>query len=139
MEDIMRELEAAFDEVKDKDTVYEGLPDGEYLAEIEDIIVGESKMGKPMVTILFEVSHGKYKGSKHRKFLLLSGNDEKQLRSNLHRYATEIKKLGISTSDGLTATFAQLPDACGMTAKLTISTTLSKNGKTYTNTSFEIV
>lgn len=136
---VLKELNDVFDDIKDKDNLYERLADGEYLATIADIVVGESKSEKPMVTMVFEVTHGKFTGRQHRKFLMLSGKDEAQLKQNLHRYATEVKKLGVDTGKGLNATFEQLQDKIGTEVKLTISTTINKNGTEWFNTSFNLV
>lgn len=136
---ILDELNDVFDEIKDKDTMYERLPDGEYLATIADIIVGESKTEKPMVTFVFEVTHGPLEGKQHRKFLLLSGKDESQLKQNLHRYATEVKKLGVDVSKGLSATFDQLQDKVGTEVKLELKTTKNKNGTEWFNASFSVL
>lgn len=140
MQDFMKELQDVFEDVKDKDTMFENLNDGEYMANILEVIVGESKRGKPMVTMIFEVTYGADKGRQHRKFMLLSGKDERQLKSNLHRYATEIKKLGIDTSKGLESTFEQLDKIADVPVKMTITTTVNKNnGSEWTNTSFELI
>lgn len=140
MEDsILKELNDVFEDIKDKDTLYERLADGEYLAVIEDVIVGESKTGKPMVTIVFEVTNGPKEGKQHRKFLMLSGKDESQLKQNLHRFATEMKKLGVDTSKGLQYTLEQVVTKIGLEVKLTIETTVNKSGSEWFNTSFEIL
>lgn len=140
MNDLIHELEGIFNEVKDQEMVFENLKDGDYLAVVEDVIVGESKMEKPMVTFVFAITHGDSAGRTHRKFLLLSGKDESQLRQNLNRYATEVKKYGIDTSKGLQNTFDQLHTVRGREVKLTISTTVSKNtGTKFTNTSVELL
>lgn len=136
---LLSELDDVFNDIKDKDTMYERLPDGEYLAKIEDIIVGESKTEKPMVTIVFEVTHGPLEGKQHRKFLLLSGKDESQLKQNLHRYATEVKKLGVDVSKGLSATFEQLEEKIGTEVKLELKTTKNKNGTEWFNASFSVL
>jgi len=135
----MDELNDVFEEVKDKDSTYDRLEDGEYLGILSDIIVGESKAGKPMLTMVFEVTHGPREGRQHRKFFMLSGNDEKQLKQNLQRYATEIRKIGIDTSKGLNSTFDQLMLKIDDEFKFTIKTTLNKNGTEWVNTSFEAV
>ena len=139
MDDIIRELEDIFGEVEKKDTMFENLPNGEYLAEISEIKVGESKMGKPMVTFVFKVTYGEHEGRTHRKFMLLSGKDEKQLRANLHRYAQEAKRLGVDTSKGLDYTLEKIQEISEVAVKLKISTTLSKSGDEWTNTTFELV
>lgn len=137
--DLMNELNDIFEEVKDKDAEYDRLEDGEYLGVLSDVIVGESKAGKPMLTMVFEVTHGPKEGRQHRKFFMLSGNDEKQLKQNLQRYATEIRKIGIDTSKGLNSTFDQLMLKIDDEFKFTIKTTLNKNGSEWVNTSFELV
>ena len=139
MEDIMQDLENIFNEVKDQEGVYTRIPDGEYLANINDIVVGESKTGKPMVTIVFEITNGEYTGQQHRKFLMLTGKDEQQTRQNLNRFATEVKKLGVDTSKGFNNTIEQLPDYVNRECKIKIETTVSRQGNEYTNTSFELV
>ena len=139
MDDVMKDLEAIFDEVKDQEGVYTRIPDGEYLATISDIVVGESKTQKPMVTITFEISEGEHKGEQHRKFLMLTGKDEMQTRQNLNRFATEIKKLNVDTSKGFNASIEELETKIGTECKITITTTVSKQGKEFVNTSFEVL
>ena len=136
---LMDELNDVFEEIKDKETSFERLPDGEYLGVIEDVMIGESKAGKPMVTMVFSVTHGKYEGRQHRKFFMLTGNDEAQLKSNLMRFATEIRKLGVDTSKGLTAAFDELMMKVDDEIKFTIKTTINKNGTECVNTSIEVV
>jgi len=66
--DLMDELDGIFNEVKDKENVFEGIPDGEYLAIIDEIKSGESKAGDPMVTMIFEITESSNKdfiGRKH--------------------------------------------------------------------------
>lgn len=139
MNDVMKDLETIFDEVKDQEGVYSRIPDGEYLAKLEDIVVGESKSGSPMVTMLFEILSGEYEGQQHRKFMMLTGKDEQRTRQNLNRFATEIKKLGVDTSKGFNAAIEQLPDYTGIECKLIISTSVSKQGNEFVNTSFEVL
>lgn len=136
---LLNELNEVFDEIKDKDGVYDRLPDGDYLAKIADITVGQSKNDKPMVTFVFEVTNGPKEGTQHRKFLMLTGKDESNLKQNLHRYATEVRKLGISTDAGLASTFDQLEEKIGLEVKMTITTTVNKNGTEWFNTSFEVL
>lgn len=137
--DLMNELNDIFEEVKDTDASYERIEDGEYLAVLSDVIVGESKAGKPMLTLVFEITTGPREGRQHRKFFMLSGTDEKQLKQNLQRYATEVRKIGIDTSKGLNSTFDQLMLRVDDEFKLTIKSTLNKNGSEWVNTSFEAV
>ena len=139
MEDIMKDLENIFDEVKDQDGVYSKIPDGEYLANLSDIVVGESKNGKPMLTMIFEITNGDYTGKEHRKFLMLTGKDEQQTRQNLNRFATEVKKLGVDTSKGFNNVIEQLPNFVNKECKIKIETTVSKQGNEFTNTSFELI
>ena len=139
MNDIMKDLEDIFNEVKDKEGVYDRIPDGEYLANLADIVVGESKTGKPMVTFVFEITNGEYEGKQHRKFLMLCGKDEQQTKQNLNRFATEIKKLGVDTTKGFNAALDQLPNFIDTECKITITTTVSKQGNEFVNTSFEVV
>lgn len=139
MEDVMKDLEGIFEEVKDQEGVYSRIPDGEYLANLSDITVGESKTGKPMVTMIFEIRQGEYEGQQHRKFLMLTGKDEQQTRQNLNRFATEIKKLGVDTSKGFNAAIEELPDHTDVECKIKVETTVSKQGKEFVNTSFEVL
>lgn len=136
---LMKDLEGIFNEVKDQEGVYSRLPDGEYLTNLIDIVVGESKSQKPMVTMVFEVTNGEYEGQQHRKFLMLTGKDEQQTRQNLNRFATEMKKLGVDTSKGFSSTIEQLPKFTDKECKIKIETTVSKQGNEYVNTSFEVV
>lgn len=139
MNDIMKDLESIFDEVKDLEGVYERIPDGEYIANLADITVGESKSERPMVTFTFEITEGEYAGKNHKKFLMLSGNNESQTRQYLNRFSTEIKKLGVDTSKGFNNAIEQLPDHINTECKIKIETTVSKQGKEYINTSFEVL
>lgn len=136
---LIEDLEGIFNEVKDQEGVFSRLPDGEYLTNLIDITVGESKNGKPMVTMIFEVINGDYEGQQHRKFLMLTGKDEQQTRQNLNRFATEMKKLGVDTSKGFNSTIEQLPKFTDKECKITISTTVSKQGNEFVNTSFEVI
>lgn len=139
MEDVMKDLEGLFNEVKDQDGVYSRIPDGEYLANLSDITVGESKAGKPMVTMVFDILQGEYEGKQHRKFLMLTGKDEMQTRQNLNRFATEIKKLGVDTSKGFNAAIEDLNNHTDVECKIKIETTVSKQGNEFVNTSFEVL
>ena len=139
MNDIMKDLEDLFNEVKDKEAVYTRLPDGEYLANLSEITVGESKKGSPMVTFTFEILNGEHEGEIHKKFLMLTGKDEQRTRQNLNRFATEVKKLGVDTSGGYNQTLENLADVSDVECKITIETTVSKNGSEFVNTSFEVV
>ncbi len=138
-DNLMKDLEGIFNEVKDQEGVYTRLPNGDYLTNLTDITVGESKSGKPMVTMIFEVTNGEYEGQQHRKFLMLTGKDEQQTRQNLNRFATEMKKLGVDTSKGFNSTIEQLPKFTDTECKITITTTVSKQGNEFVNTSFEVV
>ena len=139
MDDVMKDLEGLFDEVKDQEGVYSRIPDGEYLANLSDITVGESKAGKPMVTMVFDILQGEYEGKQHRKFLMLTGKDEMQTRQNLNRFATEIKKLGVDTSKGFNAAIEDLPNHIDTECKLKVETSVSKQGNEFVNTSFEVL
>lgn len=139
MDDVMKDLEGLFDEVKDQEGVYSRIPDGEYLAILSDITVGESKTGKPMVTMVFDILQGEYEGKQHRKFLMLTGKDEMQTRQNLNRFATEIKKLGVDTSKGFNAAIEDLPNHIDTECKLKVETSVSKQGNEFVNTSFEVL
>lgn len=139
MDDVMKDLEGLFDEVKDQEGVYSRIPDGEYLANLSDITVGESKTGKPMVTMVFDILQGEYEGKQHRKFLMLTGKDEMQTRQNLNRFATEIKKLGVDTSKGFNAAIEDLPNHIDTECKLKVETSVSKQGNEFVNTSFEVL
>lgn len=139
MEDLMKDLENIFDEVKDQEGVYARIPDGEYIANLNDILVGESKSGSPMVTMVFEITNGEYAGKQHRKFLMLAGKDEQQTRQNLNRFATEVKKLGVDTSKGFNSVIEQLPEYVNTECKITVETTITKKGTEFINTSFEVL
>src|SRR5699024_7470205 len=108
MEDVMGELENIFNEVKDADSVFENIPDGEYLAEIQCAEYRESKAGRPMVMISTKVIHGKYEGKTHNKFIMISGNDQEATRRNLNRMAKELQALGVNTDGGFQATLDNL-------------------------------
>lgn len=139
----LKELAGLFDEVKDLQeddfNDFEQLPDGNYKATIADLEVTESKAGNPMFVLSYEVTQGEYKGFIHKQFILLTGNDEVQLRRNINRYATTVKKLGVDTSKGLEHTFNNLANGLDKKVIIKLETTVSRNGKSYTNTSFELV
>lgn len=141
--DDLKQLAGLFDEVKDLNeddfNSYEQLPDGNYKAVISDLEITESKAGNPMFVLSYEILAGEYKGFVHKQFLLLSGNDETQLKRNINRYATTVKKLGIDTSKGLQHTFNDLGKGLDREVIISLETTVSRNGKSYTNTSFELV
>lgn len=139
MDDVMKDLEGLFNEVKDQEGIYSRIPDGEYLANLSDITVGESKTEKPMVTMVFDILQGEYEGKQHRKFLMLTGKDEMQTRQNLNRFATEIKKLGVDTSKGFNAAIEDLPNHIDTECKLKVETSVSKQGNEFVNTSFEVL
>lgn len=140
-QDLFNELDEIFNEVKDKETLFENLPDGEYLATLIEAYKGLSKSSEqPMVTFVFEINHGEFKGRQHRKFLPLAGKDERMLRGNLHRYASEIKKFGISTKGSIEDTFTEVEKLKNVDVKLTIETKASKKtGKEFTNTTIEVI
>jgi len=135
------ELLGIFDEVKDKESLFIGLPDGEYLAKVVDMELGESKNRElPMVTISFEIIEGEEKGRIHKQFLMLAGKNDSQLRQNVHRYATSIKKFGIDTSKKIIDTFKEFNKAIDKEVKLKLETTVAKKtGNKYQNTSFEVL
>ena len=137
------DLDEIFQEVKDKEAFevmeFEGLPDGDYTAKVESLERTESqRSGLPMVVISFVITEGEYEGVVHKDFLVLGGKDEKQMRQNVNRYATKIKKLGIDTKN-LKTTFAQFEKALDLEVRLEIKTTVSRNGNKFTNTSFEVL
>ena len=70
-------------------------------------------------------------------FLMLCGKDEQQTKQNLNRFATEIKKLGVDTTKGFNAALDQLPNFIDTECKITITTTVSKQGNEFVNTSFD--
>ena len=140
----LRELNNLFREVKDKDESefngYIQLPDGMYSATIDDLEVTESKAGRPMLVISYAVSNGEYAGHIHKQFAMLTGNDETQTARNLHRFATIIKKLGIDTSSNdLPTIIGQLSNGLNKKVIMELTTTIAKNGNSYTNTSFDVV
>ena len=89
---MIEELNNIFMEVKDSESEYENLPDGEYLAIVVGAEYKTSKSEKQMVQFQFKITEGNYKDKIHNKFCLLSGKDEAGLRANLNRYGTELKK-----------------------------------------------
>lgn len=140
----LKELNALFNEVKDKTEEefnnFKVIPDGNYKAVISDLEVTESKNGRPMFVVSFEIKEGQFKGETHKQFIMLCGNDELQAQRNINRYATTIKKLGVDTSKGIEYTFNNLGVGLNKEVILKIETTISKsNGKSYTNTSFDLV
>ena len=130
---MIEELNELFMEVKDNEITYENVPDGEYLAKVTDAGYKLSKSDKPMVQFSFEITEGEYEGKTHNKFMMLCGNDETQLKGNLTRYGTEIKKYGI-VATSIQDSFDQLKNIIGKEVKLTITT---KNE--FTNTSVEVL
>ena len=140
----LKDLNMLFNEVKDLDESelrsYVTVPDGNYSAVIDDLEVTESKNGKPMFVLSFKILDGEFKDVIHKQFIMLCGNDENQLRSNLNRYATTIKKLGVDTTKGLEHTFNNLGVGLNKKVVLKITTTIAKkSGNPYTNTSFDLV
>ncbi len=140
----LRELNSLFKEVKDKDETefnsYVQLPDGVYQATVDDLEVTESKAGRPMLVISYAVSSGEYAGYIHKQFVMLAGNDETQTARNLNRFATIVKKLGIDTSSNDMPTIvAKLSNGLNKRVVMEITTTVAKNGNSYTNTSFDVV
>lgn len=136
----INELSGIFNEVKDEETVFTNVPDGTYVAQIGNVQFTESKKGKPMVVISHEIIDGPEAGRVHKQFLMLIGNDENQTRTNLNRYATEIKKLGVDlTGTKLSDSFDQFDDLRGIKVELTLETTQTRAGKDWTNTSFEVI
>lgn len=130
MEDVMGELENIFNEVKDADSVFENIPDGEYLAEIQGAEYRESKAGRPMVMISAKVIHGQYEGKTHNKFIMIAGKDQEATRRNLNRMAKELQALGVNTDGGFQATLDNLDTLEGVEVTMKIETT---NGWTNTH------
>ena len=139
----LKELNGLFNQVKDKDesefSNYVTIPDGNYKAIIDDLEITESKAGKPMFVLSYKITEGEFKDQIHKQFIMLCGNDETQLLRNLNRYATTVKKLGIDTEQGIEYTFNHLGVGLNKEVILKIETSLSKNGNSYTNTSFDLV
>lgn len=136
----INELSEMFNEVKDEVAVFTNVPDGVYVAQIGNVEYTQSKAGKPMVVISHEIIDGPETGRVHKQFLMLVGNDEAQTRSNLNRYATEIKKLGVDlTGTKLSDSFEQFDGLRGIKTELTLETTQTRAGKDWTNTSFELI
>ena len=131
---MIEELNNIFMEVKDAESEYENLPDGEYLGIVVGAEYKMSKSEKPMVQFQFKITEGDYKDKIHNKFCLLSGKDEAGLRANLNRYGTELKKYGLVVSS-IQDSFEQLKNTIGKEVKLTIKT--SDSG--FTNTSVEVL
>lgn len=138
----LKELNDLFNEVKDIDeqdlNTYFVIPDGNYTAIVDDLEVTESQSGKPMFVLSYKITSGEYKGLIHKQFIMLCANDEAQLKRNINRYATTVAKLGIDTSKGLEHTFNSLAQGLNVKVILKVETTVSKNGKSYTNTSFDL-
>lgn len=139
----LKELNNLFNDVKDKDesefSNFTKIPDGNYDAVIEDLEVTESKAGKPMFVLSFKITDGEFKGEIHKQFIMLCGNDETQASRNINRYATTIKKLGIDITQGIEYTFNHLGVGLNKKVLLKVETTVSKNGQSYTNTSFDLI
>lgn len=131
---MLDELNEIFMEVKDAEMEFENLPDGEYLAIVTGAEYKMSKTDKPMVQFSFKITEGDYKDKTHNKFCILSGNDEGQLRGNLNRYGTELKKYGLEVKS-IQDSFDKLKKTIGRDVKLTIKT----NDKGFTNTSVEVL
>lgn len=129
------ELNNIFMEVKDAEPEFENLPDGEYLAIVTNAEYKLSKAEKPMVQFSFKITEGEYKDKIHNKFCLLSGKDEQQLRSNLNRYGTELKKYGLVVTS-IQDSFDQLKQTIGKDVKLTLKTNENSG---FTNTSVEVL
>lgn len=141
--DDLKELNALFNEVKDVDETelsgYITIQDGNYKAIVDDLEVTESKNGKPMFVLSYKITDGEYKEQIHKQFIMLCANDEAQLKRNLNRYATTVKKLGIDTTKGIDHTFNNLGVGLNKKVILKVETTVAKNGNSYTNTSFDLV
>lgn len=131
---MIEELNEIFMEVKDSEPEYENLPDGEYLAILTNAEYKTSKSEKPMVQFTYKITEGEYKDRTHNKFCLLAGKDEAQLRGNLNRYGTELKKFGLQVNS-IQESFEALKSLIGKEVKLTIKT--SDSG--FTNTSVEVL
>lgn len=139
----LKDLNNLFNQVKDKDesefSNYTTIPDGNYKAIIDDLEVTESKAGKPMFVISYKIMEGEFKDQIHKQFIMLCGNDETQLSRNLNRYATTVKKLGVDTTQGIEYTFSHLGVGLNKEVIVKVETTVSKNGSSYTNTSFDLI
>lgn len=139
----LKELSNLFNEVKDKDesefSGYTTIPDGNYNAIIDDLEATESKSGKPMFVISFRITDGEFKDQIHKQFIMLCANDETQLSRNLNRLATTLKKLGIDTTQGLEYSLSNLGVGLNKKVIVKVETTISKNGNSYTNTSFDLI
>ena len=132
---MIEELNNIFMEVKDAEPEFENLPDGEYLAIVTNAEYKLSKAEKPMVQFSFKITEGEYKDKIHNKFCLLSGKDEQQLRANLNRYGTELKKYGLVVTS-IQDSFDQLKQTIGKDVKLTLKTNENSG---FTNTSVEVL
>ena len=140
MSDFLQDLDKLFNEVKDKEGVYENLPDGEYMADFVDVKFGDSKKGIPMVTMRFRITHGEYEDKEHRKFMMLAGDDKTKTEQALQRFSREMKSIGIDTSKGLQGIIDAFPTLEGVPVKLTLKTTISKtSGKEFLNTAVEVL
>lgn len=136
MSEVLNELNDLFKEVEATEDVFENVPDGTYLAEIQGAEYKEAKSsGRPMVQIACKIIAGDYEGRWHSRFLMLTGNDETGTRRNLNQMARQLRELGLSTEGGLQATLNQLESLEGKEVEIQIETiTSKKNGKDYTNT-----
>lgn len=139
----LKELNELFKEAKDLTEEelggYITLPDGHYNGVVEDLEITTSKNDNLMFVMTFKITDtGEYKDFEHKKFIMLAGNDERQRLRNLNTFATECKKLGIDTSTYQNA-INDLGTGLDKKVELTIETTVSKAGKSYTNTSFKVI
>ena len=136
MSDVLDELNDLFKEVEATEDIFENVPDGTYLAEIQGAEYKESKSsGRPMVQIATKIIAGDYEGRWHSRFLMLTGYDETSTRRNLNQMARQLRELGIDTEGGLQEALNQLESLEGKEVQVEIETVTSKkNGKEYTNT-----
>lgn len=139
----LKELNSLFNEVKDKDesefSNFTQIPDGNYNAIVDDLEITESKNGKPMFVLSFKITSGEFKDQIHKQFIMLCGNDDSQVKRNINRYATTVKKLGVDTTQGIEYTFNNLGAGLNKKVIVMVETSISKDGKSYTNTSFDLI
>lgn len=132
---MFEELEDLFAQVESTAGQFEELPEGGYLAVIEGAEYKESKKGRPMVQIMCRVIGGTCDGRVHSKFMMLDGKDTTQVKRNMTMFASQVKALGIDTSGGFQKTLDLLGTLEDTEVALTITKTIGKNGREYTNTS----
>lgn len=135
---MFEELNDLFTQVEKTAGQYEDLPEGSYIGVIEAAGYKESKKGRPMVQIMVRVTGGEYEGRTHSKFMMLDGKGTDQIKRNLSMFASQVKRLGVDTSDGFEETIERLESLEGTDVVMKIDSSVGKNGVTYLNTNLEL-